>query len=136
MLNGPLVIVDDDRDDQDLLQLALTELGFQEEVRSFHSAEDALTFMRQSPECPSLIVSDINMPKMDGITFKKKIDECAVLKSKSIPFVFLSTSTSYIHQTSALSIQGYFEKGNSWAELQETVKLILGYWRKTKHVHN
>lgn len=127
-------MVDDDADDQELVVNALREVGFDHEVKSFTSAEAALSFLYASKERPFMIVSDINMPKMDGISFKKKIDSCDILKPQNIPFIFLSTSTRFVRDTRDLNIQGYFEKGSSWQDLRETMKIILSYWRNTKHL--
>jgi CheY-like chemotaxis protein len=59
-----------------------------------------------------MILSDINMPVMNGISFKREIDSDEILKRKCIPFVFISTSPlPLMKQISDLSIQGFFEKG-------------------------
>ncbi|MBT1696644.1 response regulator [Fulvivirgaceae bacterium PWU4] len=129
----PLVLVDDDKEDQELLLLVLRELGFDHEIKLFNTAEAALNFLYESGDRPFMIVSDINMPRMDGITFKKKIESCKILQPRHIPFVFLSTSAKFVAQTGGLNIQGYFQKGNSWQELRETVEVILRYWQRTQH---
>ncbi|MBT1704508.1 response regulator [Chryseosolibacter indicus] len=133
---GPLVLVEDDADDQELILLTLKELGIQNDIKVFKNGEEALDFLYQTATDPFLILSDINMPKMDGITFKRKIDQCEILKKKCIPFVFISTSPSpFIAQVCDLSIQGFFEKGNSLRQLNETLKIILTYWNMTKHLN-
>lgn len=129
----PLILVDDDTEDQELILLALKELGYTSEVKFFSDAESALAYLYESNEVPFLIVSDINMPRMDGIAFKKKIDASDMLRPKCIPFIFLSTSTEFVAETCDMNIQGYFEKGSSWGELQETMKIILRYWERTRH---
>jgi two-component SAPR family response regulator len=131
---GPLVLVDDDAEDQELLLLVLKELGFEHRVKTFKNAEAALSFLYESDELPFMIVSDINMPRMDGIEFKRTIDKCTKLSAKCIPFIFLSTSTKFVKDTCDLNIQGYFEKGNSWQDMQDTLKVILKYWELTRHV--
>jgi two-component SAPR family response regulator len=133
---GLLVLVDDDPEDQELMNHTLRDLGFGHEIKMFNCAEAALSFLYESSEQPFLIVSDVNMPKMDGISFKKKIEECSILRSKSIPFIFLSTSSKFVKDTWDLNIQGYFEKGNSLQELHDTMKIIFGYWERTKHKRN
>jgi hypothetical protein len=76
------------------------------------------------------------MPKMDGITFKKTIDSCEVLKKRCIPFVFISTApTPFIKQICDLSVQGFFEKGNTLSQLNETLRIILKYWDLTRHLN-
>ena len=130
---GAIILVDDDAEDQELVQLSLHDLGCDNEIKTFKSAEAALEFLYSSAEEPFLIVSDINMPKMDGLTFKRTIDKCPTLRQKCIPFVFLSTSTSFLNESCHLNIQGYFEKGYSMTELNDTMRTILNYWKKTKH---
>jgi two-component SAPR family response regulator len=132
---GPLILVDDDADDQELMMISLRDLGLENEVKCFDSAEAALQFLYSTSEQPFMIVSDINMPKMDGIAFKRKIDSCNILKPKCIPFVFLSTSIDRVKQSCDLNIQGFFKKGNSLSELNETIKIILKYWDRTYHIN-
>jgi hypothetical protein len=75
------------------------------------------------------------MPLMDGISLKKKIDSCDVLRKKCIPFVFISTSPlPFLNQVCDLNVQGFFEKGNSMNELNKTLQTILDYWNFTKHI--
>lgn len=132
--NGPLLLVDDDADDQELMTLSLKELGLQNQIKYFNTAESALKYLYETSEQPFMIVSDINMPKMDGIEFKKRIDACNVLSSKCIPFVFLSTCTKHFKDTCNLNIQGYFEKGNTLEQLLQTMRIILAYWDRTRHI--
>lgn len=135
MTKGPLILVDDDAEDQELLLAVLRELGYTHEIKLFSNAEDALKFLYELKDTPFLIVSDVNMPRMNGITFKKKIDSCSILSAKCIPFIFLSTSTSFVRETCDIIIQGYFEKGNSWQDLEDTMRIILKYWQRTKHLN-
>ena len=51
----------------------LEELRVKNKVIAFNTAESALNFLYQTKEEPFLIISDINMPKMDVIAFKKRI---------------------------------------------------------------
>jgi len=64
-------IVDDDRSIRWVLEKALTKAGF--EVRSFEHPTDLLKAL-QSYE-PAVIVSDIRMPEMDGLSLLGKIHE-------------------------------------------------------------
>jgi CheY-like chemotaxis protein len=130
-----LILVEDDTDDQDLLLLVLKEMKLDIKVKMFSNGIDALKYLVNSTEQPFLILSDINMPLMDGITLKKHIDENETLRKRCIPFVFLSTSPApFIKQLCILNVQGYFEKGNSFTKLTETVRTILNYWNMTKHL--
>lgn len=62
-------IVDDEPDVRDLLQRVLRDQGAQ--VTSFVGAEDALAALQATK--PSLIISDIGMPRMDGYQFMRSL---------------------------------------------------------------
>lgn len=131
----PLVLVEDDPDDQEMIKLAFSDLGFTHEIRTFNNAEAAIKFLYESSVAPFLIISDINMPKMDGLSFKGKIESSQVLRQKSIPFVFLSTGSTknYIKRAYELKAQGVFEKGSTYGQLKESLKAIIHTWHKSKH---
>jgi CheY-like chemotaxis protein len=130
-----LVLVEDDTDDQEMIKMIFADLGFDHDIKVFRDGEAALKFLYESAVNPFLIISDINMPRMDGLTFKDKIESCAILKEKSIPFVFLSTAStrSYIQRAYALRAQGFFEKGSTYTELKESISAIIKYWRRSKN---
>lgn len=85
---GTIILVDDDAEDQELIQLSLKEIGCANEIINFRSAESALDFLYKTDKQPFLIVSDINMPKMNGLQFKRTIDKCPTLMNKCIPLSF------------------------------------------------
>lgn len=86
MSNGTILIVEDDASllagIKDILQLEyFTPL-------TATNGEDALRILQNAADPPDLIVSDIMMPRMDGIAFLKKVRE--VDRFVSIPFIFLT----------------------------------------------
>lgn len=64
-------IVDDDEHVRDALAQALTLEGF--EVSTFDHAQAALDSLQ--PNWPGVVVSDINMPRIDGLEFLSKVIE-------------------------------------------------------------
>ena len=133
---GPLLLIEDDEDDQELMLSVLKDLGITNEIRVFRNGEEALRYLNETAEQPFLILSDINMPVMDGITLKRTIDDDEVLRKRCIPFIFISTAPApYVNQICELIVHGFFEKGNSMAQLHDTMKTILAYWDKTKHLN-
>lgn len=80
-----ILLVDDDKNILKLLDISLTKAGY--DVISSDNAEAAIELANEKK--PDLIISDINMPEMDGIEFCWMIRENS--KVPMIPFIFLSS---------------------------------------------
>lgn len=133
---GPIVIVEDDLDDQEMIQEAMEELGIKNKLVFFDRAVKAFDFLKSVREQPFLILSDVNLPIQNGIEFKRQIDEDNALRHKSIPFVFYSTAVDKNSVDTAyqdLTVQGFFKKKNKYEELKSDLKLIVDYWANCKH---
>ena len=133
---GPIIVIDDDKDDQEILQDVINELGIQNKLLIFDKASDAFDYLKTTADKPLVIFSDINLPQQSGVEFKRQIDNDHQLREKSIPFIFFST---YIDKKvvdiayKELTIQGFFQKSGNYEELKNTVKLIIDYWKICKH---
>ena len=66
-----VMVVDDDRHVCDLLDSVLTEVGYR--ARCLYDGEAAWAAVQQ--DRPDLIVSDIKMPKLDGVQLARRLDE-------------------------------------------------------------
>lgn len=135
MLKSPILIVEDDKDDCELLTTALLAIGIKNEFLCFQNPTDALAYLKTTENDTFLIISDVNMPMMNGFDFKKKINEDSRLNKKRIPFVFLSTavSTYLVNEAYTLSIQGYFQKPNDLKSMNNVARSIIDYWNNCKH---
>lgn len=81
-----LFLVDDERQIADVLSLALGEAAF--DVETFYDARSALL---RAPDClPDILVSDVVMPEMDGITLARALrvlnPKCKVILMSGNPF--------------------------------------------------
>lgn len=132
---GPIIIIEDDMDDQELLKEIFSELEVPNLIRFFTSCQQAFDYLMSTMEKPFLIISDINVPAMTGLDFCRKIRENEYLRMKTIPFIFLSTTREQkvIIKAYEMSVQGFFVKPNSVDELREIVRMIVGYWDKCRH---
>ena len=134
MNTAPILIVDDDLEDQEIIQEAWKELNYTNELIFFTDPQEVLNFLKQEKIIPFLIVSDVNLHKMDGFEFKKKLLEDSSLNYKSIPFVFFSNSVTkkQIEKSYDLGSHGFFIKGRNMTEIKETFISIIEYWQKSK----
>jgi CheY-like chemotaxis protein len=127
---GPIIIIEDDSDDQEILNSVFESLDCKNEVIFFSDGEQALKYLTESEVEPFIIFSDINMPKLSGMELRAKIHENEDLRLKSIPYLFFSTSAEQSHVVDAYSksIQGFFIKPTNFSEIKQTVKTIVDYW--------
>jgi CheY-like chemotaxis protein len=134
-LDGPILLVDDDIDDQRFFADALRELNFPNALKSYDNGRELLDYLKVTGDAPLIIFCDVNMPEMNGLELRGKIQENSFLRKKSIPFVFFSTDASKhsVDKAYDLTVQGFFKKPTSYVELVELLKLILVYWHKCKH---
>jgi CheY-like chemotaxis protein len=129
---GPIIIIEDDLDDQDILTDILKELNFKNEVIFFADSVKALEYLAHTDIEPFLVLSDINMPKLNGIELREKVHNNEDLRLKSIPYLFFSTSAEQKHVIDAYSrsIQGFFIKPTSYEKLKNTMRKIVEYWQE------
>jgi CheY-like chemotaxis protein len=133
---GPIVMIEDDPDDQDTFLIVLEQLNIKNDVHFFETPASAWNYLRDTPHQPFIIFCDINLPGESGLQFKKKIDDHPPLKEKSIPFVFYSTSVdtqSVARAYKDITVQGFFKKEKSLQDIQNAMKIIFDYWKLSRH---
>lgn len=130
--NGAIVIIDDDADDRYLLADVFRELDFPNEIKFFHNGTEALTYLKQCDNNPFLILSDVNMPGLDGFELRRIIRQDTTLAEKCVPYLFFSTyvSEKVVTQAYLMSVQGFFVKPNTYERLKATMRKIVEYWQE------
>lgn len=130
--DGPVIIIEDDIDDKDIIEEVFQNLGYPNQLLFFYDGQQALDFLNSSDLIPFIILSDINMPKLDGFALRDKIKMDAKLQLKCIPYLFFSTASSQkaVIEAYSLSAQGFFVKQSSISELEKTITVIMEYWKR------
>ncbi len=129
---GPIIIIEDDPDDQFVLNEIFDELDYKNRLIFLNDSEEALQFLKDTEIEPFLLISDINMPKLSGMELREKIHNNEDLKAKTIPYLFFTTSAEQddVVEAYSKSIQGFFVKPDEYGEIKETMTRIIQYWRK------
>jgi len=129
---GPIIIIEDDLDDQYILAEVFEDLGIKNEVKFFGDGEKALDFLTQTAIEPFIIFSDINMPKLNGMELRNKVHQNEDLRLKSIPYLFFTTSAEQqsVIDAYSKSIQGFFIKPTVYEALKATIHSIVDYWTR------
>ena len=103
-----IVFVDDDPDTLQMYALLLQKQDFY--VHKFLSALDALAFLRFTKITIDLIITDFNMPGMDGLKFLEQVRK--ISNYISTPFIFLTaiSGQSHILQAYQFGAVDYIQK--------------------------
>lgn len=130
--NGPIVVIEDDSDDQEILKEIFDNLNYKNPIIYFSDGEDALNYLTETRVKPFLILSDINMPKLSGFELREKIYVNESLNLKCIPYLFFTTTSNQksVIDAYSQSVQGFFVKPNDFARLQNTIQKIVEYWQE------
>jgi DNA-binding NarL/FixJ family response regulator len=129
------LLVEDDEDDQLIFRLAYKRAKIANELIIMNNGEEALEYIKATKKSPFVIISDINMPKMNGLEFLKEVKDDKMAQFKSIPFLIVSSSSSEaeIALTYRSGAQGYFSKSMSVEEQVELITNIQKYWSQCRH---
>ena len=99
-----ILVVDDDPDILGLMRLHLGSAGY--EVRTAQDGIEAGYMVLAEP--PDLIISDVSMPNMDGITFITALRADAT--QPRIPVIFLTSLEDEDNRARELGAAGYLTK--------------------------
>jgi two-component system chemotaxis response regulator CheY len=82
-----ILTVDDSRTMRDMLRMALADAGYR--VVQAEDGLDGLDVLRR--EAPQVVITDINMPRMDGFGFIEAVRRDA--QHRAIPILVLTTES-------------------------------------------
>jgi two-component system chemotaxis response regulator CheY len=114
------LIIDDSSVMRKIVERSLRQAGIElSEVMEAGSGVEALAALQNKK--PDLILSDINMPLMNGLEFVKKLQDVAGMKD--VPVVMITTEASESHVVEALSYgaKGYIRKPFTPDQVKEHV---------------
>ncbi|MFA5830452.1 MAG: response regulator [Candidatus Paceibacterota bacterium] len=94
----------------------------EDELTVFEAEDGAVALEMVKKDMPDLILLDIVMPVMDGVTFAKKMNEEHLAERTKIMFLTNSGDLSIISSVSSPSVVGYFIKSN--IDLRDLLKKI------------
>src|SRR5262249_25827543 len=111
-----LLVIDDDANTLEWMIPALASRGHQ--VRGLSRATMAMSTIDEW--APDLIIADILMPEMDGLTFAR-----ATRRHRGVPVMFVSVAKKQAEAVIAGAL-GYVQKPATAAEVRAAVDRVLG----------
>lgn len=124
-----ILVVDDDRTLQTILTRFLAKNGYMVKVAS--SGLEGLTLFSEDP--PDLVVSDVMMPKMNGLEFCKRLRSSR--SGQLVPFIFLSAKGEVEDriQGHSMGADDYLTKPFEPRELMAKIEVQL---ERSRRIHS
>lgn len=128
--NGEIIIIEDDEDDRLFLKDIFESLDYPNKIRFIEDPLDAIPYLSNPVVVPFIIISDINMPKINGFELRDRILANKEISGKCVPYIFLSTSKNPENVLRAYSsnVQGYFKKEEDFSLYKTVIQNIVEYW--------
>jgi DNA-binding response OmpR family regulator len=114
-----ILVIDDEPNVRTLLDMRLRHQGY--DVLFADSGRKGLQLYRQ--EHPDVIVLDLRIPELDGITVLEQIR--SVDLKQSVIILTGDTSPETERQVRALGVSGFIVKGTSMQQLVDTLRCLL-----------
>jgi len=124
-----ILLVEDDIVDAMSVKRALRDINVTNPLYHVENGVEALEFLRDKEKPrPTIILLDLNMPKMGGIEFLSIMKKDETIKR--IPVVILTTSKAEYDkvQTFDLGVAGYMIKPVDYQQFMEVIRAMCMYW--------
>ncbi|MCB2014749.1 MAG: response regulator [Sphingobium sp.] len=118
-----VMVVDDQTSMRAMIRRTLQDLGFRD-VRDKPSATEALPAVQQ--DRVHLIISDYNMPEMDGLEFLKAVRSDPVIGKTVFIMLTGSSEKSVVQKAAELGVNNYVVKPFAPAALKEKIERVFG----------
>lgn len=140
-MHKDILLVEDNPDDVELTRLAFEEAKIANQLAVVGDGAEALDYLfargrfadRDPADLPSLVLLDLNLPKVDGREVLQAIR--ANEATRSLPVVVLTTSTEPfdVEATYALGVNSYIQKPVDFEQFVWAVKQVGLYWLVLNH---
>jgi CheY-like chemotaxis protein len=116
-----IVVVDDAKDNQLILKVFLSKLGYEAVVAK--NGSEALPLLTTFK--PSLVISDIMMPNMGGFEFLEKLKKLP--QFSNLPVILMSSTKEAVAKPIAkdLSAYAFLEKPINFIKLKSLITSVL-----------
>jgi CheY-like chemotaxis protein len=131
--NAVILLVEDDRVDIMTVQRALRKINVSNPLYVARTGVEALGMLRgdgfpKIEPTPSLILLDLNLPKMGGIEFLKELRADPQLRDMQVKVLTSSNEPRDRAAAFEYEVDDYIVKPHSFAEFSKAIAIILADW--------
>jgi CheY-like chemotaxis protein len=129
-----ILLVEDDSIDVKAFQRAMAKQKIGNPIRVCSDGVEALeylndVFANDIDNAPSLLILDINMPRMNGLELLKEIREDSRLRHLIVFVLTTSNDEQDKFEAYNLNVAGYMLKSDMGNSFIRAVELVDNYWR-------
>jgi two-component system chemotaxis response regulator CheY len=95
------------------------------DVKQFLRAQDALAEIQSGTIVPDLIITDLNMPVMNGFEFLQGLRQVNATKRTPVLMLTTETKAELKQQGKALGLTGWIVKPFNPAQLKQAISRVL-----------
>ena len=123
-----VILVDDSKTILATAQMAVEELMASGvvEFKTYLNPEELLSNLKSGAESFDLLISDINMPQMNGLDLAREIKNDARFKQKPILILTTESSADMKQMGKDIGVTGWMVKPFSDEKLVKSIKMVLG----------
>lgn len=113
---GEIILIDADSDYLELMTGILESFRYSNEIITFSDSTKVIGYLKLPKIYPFVIISDINMPLLNGYELRDQIAQDAELNLKCVPFIYFTSAQSgrTVVDAYSKSIQGFFRKAGDY----------------------
>ena len=136
-----ILLVEDNADDIELTRIAFREAKIANQLTVVQDGAEALDYLfargahaqRDPHDLPSIVLLDLNLPKVDGREVLQAIRDNPV--TRSLPVVVMTTSAEPfdVEASYALGVNSYIQKPVDFERFVWAVKQVGLYWLVLNH---
>jgi two-component system chemotaxis response regulator CheY len=123
-----IILVDDSKTICATAEMALDGLvsSGQVEFKSYLNPAELLEFLKNGQENYDMLISDINMPQLNGLTLAQELKSDDRFKTKPILILTTESSAEMKAKGKAIGVTGWLVKPFSNEKLVKAISMVLG----------
>lgn len=127
-----ILLVDDDEIERMKFKKVCKNINFSCSILEAENGSRALQHLNNKDNSFDIVISDLQMPIMNGLELLKKVRDSN--QFKNIPMIIMSNSQdeNHLKECYEYGISGYFTKPSSFSKYSKKVVSLLKYWKRNE----
>lgn len=129
-----ILLVEDDAIEVMKFNRVVKNMETRHKIMEANDGEEALSILKDREVNPDIIVLDLNMPKLNGLEFLKRLKQDD--SRKCIPTIILTTSTNHtdVKECYNMGIAGYVVKPLKHDDYKLSTTKLIEYWSNNEFI--